>query len=202
MKQQSLKNARESIQIEAAAVERMAPVVALGEFSAAVEALVSCPRIVTCASGHSGIAAQKFAHSLCCIELGAMYLSPCLAVHGGLGTLHCGDVVVMVSCGGTTAELLPIVSVVKQRGATLIVVTKNSDSPLGQAADIVLPLMIERESDPLNIMATSSFFATITLFDALLAALITETGYSREQFGVIHPGGAVGAALNLNERNK
>lgn len=201
MKNQALENARESIKIEAAAVERMAGVVDLPEFSAAAEALASCPRIVTCASGHSGIAARKFAHSLCCIERGAMFVPPCEAVHGGLGTLHSGDVMVMVSRGGKTAELMPILPVVKQRGALLIGITEKSDSPLAQAADIVLPLVIDRESDPLNIMATSSFFATVALFDALLAALITETGYSKEQFGVIHPGGAVGADLNRHERN-
>ena len=199
MKNQALENARESIQIEAAAVERMAGVVDLPEFSAAVEALASCPRIATCASGHSGIATRKFAHSLCCIERGAMFVPPCEAVHGGLGTLHSGDVMVMVSRGGKTAELMPILPVVKQRGALLIGITEKSDSPLAQAADIVLPLVIDRESDPLNIMATSSFCATVALFDALLAALITETGYSKEQFGVIHPGGAVGADLNRHE---
>ncbi len=68
MNRETIENARESIRIEAAAVERMAPVVDLPEFSAAVEMLATCPRITTCASGTSGIAAKKFAHSLCCIE--------------------------------------------------------------------------------------------------------------------------------------
>jgi len=201
MKNQTLENAMESIRIEAAAVERMGPVVASPEFSAAVEMLATCPRITTCASGTSGIAAKKFAHSLCCIERGAMFLPPCEAVHGGLGTLHGGDVMVMVSRGGKTTELMPILPVVKQRGAYLIAVTEKIDSPLAQAADIVLPLVIDRESDPLNIMATSSFIATVALFDALLAALISETGYAKEQFGVIHPGGAVGAELNQQKRS-
>ena len=163
--------------------------------------LASCGRIATCASGHSGIAARKFAHSLCCIERGAVFVPPCEAVHGGLGTLNNGDVMVMVSRGGKTAELMPILDVIKKRSVRLISITEKSDSPLAQAADIVLPLIIDRESDPLNIMATSSFFATVALFDALLAALITETGYTKEQFGVIHPGGAVGADLNRHERN-
>jgi len=201
MKNQALKNARESIRIEAAAVQRMAPFVDFPEFTAAVEALASCPRIATCASGTSGIAAKKFAHSLCCIERGAMFVPPCEAVHGGLGTLGNGDVMVMVSRGGKTTELMGILPVVAQRGARLIGVTENSESPLAQTAEIVLPLLIDRESDPLNIMATSSFIATVALFDAILAALITETGYTKEQFGIIHPGGAVGADLNPNERN-
>ena len=199
MRSRALECARDSIRIEAAAVERMAPVLETPEFSAAVEMLATCPRIVTCASGTSGIAAKKFAHSLCCIERGAMFLPPCEAVHGGLGTVHGGDVVVMVSRGGKTVELMPILPVVRQRGARLIAVTEKSDSPLAQSADIVLPLVIGRESDPLNIMATSSFIATVALFDALLAALISETGYTKAQFGVIHPGGAVGAVLSPRE---
>ncbi len=199
MNNQTLESARESIRIEAAAVECMVRVVETPVFAAAVEMLATCPRIVTCASGTSGIAARKFAHSLCCIECGAMFLPPCEAVHGGLGTLHKDDVMVMVSRGGKTAELMPILPVVRQRGARLIAVTEQPESPLAQAAEIVLPLAIERESDPLNIMATSSFVATVALFDALLAALIAETGYTKEQFGVIHPGGAVGSVLNTRK---
>ena len=201
MKSTALENAKKSIHIEADAVMQMLPVVEQPEFTAAVDILTACPRIVTCASGTSGIAAKKFAHSLCCIERGAMFLPPCEAVHGGLGTLHEGDVVVIVSRGGKTAELMPLLSVIHKRGARLIAVTENSESPLAQAAEIVLPLVIDRESDPLNIMATSSFIATVALFDALLAALIAVTGYTKAQFGVIHPGGAVGAALNSDERN-
>ena len=191
-----LESARESIRIETAAVAATQSVVDQLGFALALEMLASCPRIVTCASGHSGIAAKKFAHSLCCIERGAVFLPPCEAVHGGLGTLGRNDVMVMVSRGGKTAELLPILPVVTQRGATLIAVTENLNSPLARAADAVLPLVIGRESDPLQIMATSSFLATVALFDALLAALITKTGFSREQFRVIHPGGAVGVALS------
>lgn len=197
----ALKCARQSITIEASAIGNMARVVELPEFAAAVDLLASCPRIVTCASGTSGIAAKKFAHSLCCIERGAMFMPPCEAIHGGLGTLHQGDVMVMVSRGGKTAELFPIFSMIKQRRALLIAITEKRDSPMAQVADIILPLIVERESDPLNVMATSSFVATIALFDALLAALICETSYTKEQFGVIHPGGAVGAALSSAERN-
>ncbi len=198
MKTDALDHARASIRIESDAIARMAPIVQTAAFAAAADALATCPRIVTCASGTSGIAARKFAHSLCCIERGAMFLPPCEAVHGGLGTLHKGDVVVMVSRGGKTAELMPILPVVTQRGARLIAVTEKPESPLAQAAEIVLPLVIDRESDPLDIMATSSFVATVALFDALLAALIAETGYTKQQFGVIHPGGSVGAALGAN----
>ncbi len=123
-------------------------------------------------------------------------MPPCEAVHGGLGGLKAEDVMIMVSRGGKTVELLPIIQVCNKKGAMLIAVTENMESPLAKAADIVLALRIEKESDKLGVMATSSFIATIALFDALLCALIEETGFTSEQFGLIHPGGAVGELLN------
>lgn len=123
-------------------------------------------------------------------------MPPGEAVHGGLGGLKAEDVMVMVSRGGKTVELLPVIEACRKKGATLIAVTENLDSPLAKAADIVLALNIEKESDTLGVMATSSFVATIVLFDALLCALLEETGFTREQFGLIHPGGAVGELLN------
>jgi len=199
MKKESQTAAVNSIDIESKAVAELKEYLDLDAFAKAVDSLASCNRIMTCASGSSGIAAKKFAHSLCCIELNAMFMPPCEAVHGGLGGLKKGDVMVMVSRGGKTAELLPIISVCNKKGAILIAVTENLYSPLAQCADIVVPLKIEKESDKLGLMATSSYIATIALFDAMLAALIEETGYTKEQFALIHPGGAVGEMLNKKE---
>jgi len=195
MKPESLQQARQSLAIERDEVQRVLDGLDPVAFGRAVDVLARVPRIMTCASGSSGIAAKKFAHSLCCIERGAMFMPPCEAVHGGLGGLKREDALVMVSRGGKTAELLPVIDVCRKKGATLIAVTENLASPLAQAADIVLALRIGRESDKYNFMATSSFVATIAIFDALLAALIEETDYTREMFGLIHPGGAVGDML-------
>ena len=195
MKPESLQQARQSLAIERDEIQRVLDGLDPVAFGRAVDVLARVPRIMTCASGSSGIAAKKFAHSLCCIERGAMFMPPCEAVHGGLGGLKRDDALVMVSRGGKTAELLPVIDVCRKKGATLIAVTENLASPLAQAADIVLALHIRRESDKYNFMATSSFVATIAIFDALLAALIEETDYTREMFGLIHPGGAVGDML-------
>lgn len=197
MNNQSLTYAKTSLKIEREAINNVLTDLDEAAFGRAVDALSAAPRIMTCASGSSGIAAKKFAHSLCCIEKGAMFMPPCEAVHGGLGGLKKEDVMVMVSRGGKTAELLPIISVCNKKGATLIALTENMDSPLAKCADIILPMKIESESDKYNMMATASFIATIALFDALLAALIEETGYKKEQFALIHPGGAVGEMLNV-----
>ena len=110
--------------------------------------------------------------------------------------LQTEDVMAMVSRGGKTSELLPLVDVVTKKGASLIAITENPDSPLAKAASVVLLMNVGKESDPLGLMATSSYVQTIAIFDALLAALIEETGYTAEQFGLIHPGGAVGEHIN------
>ncbi len=196
MKEQSLNEARSSLAIETKALADILEYMDWEAFGKAVDALANCDRIMTCASGSSGIAAKKFAHSLCCIERGAQFMPPCEAVHGGLGALKKDDVMIMVSRGGKTAELLPIISVCNKKGATLIAVTENMEGTLAKCADIILPLKIERESDKYNYMATASYVATIGIFDALLAALMEETDYKREMFGLIHPGGAVGEMLN------
>ncbi len=200
MKKESLDLAIKSLEIERDAIGDIINYLDVDAFSKAVDALANCNRIMTCASGSSGIATKKFAHSLCCIELNAMFMPPSEAVHGGLGGLKKGDVMVMVSRGGKTVELLPIIDVCNKKQATLIAVTENLQSPLAENADIVVPLKIEKESDKLGVMATSSFIAKVALFDAMLAALIEETSYTKEQFALIHPGGAVGQMLNHAEK--
>lgn len=192
----SIEMARQSLEIEANAVKDVLDKMDWVAFQKATEALSKCDKIITCASGSSGIAAKKFAHTLCCIERPAQFLPPCEAMHGGLGAVQKGNVVVLVSRGGKTAELLPVLDVSIKKGATVIGVTENMDSPIAKQSDIVLPMHIEKESDKYNVQATSSYIATIALFDALICAVMEETDYKKEQFALIHPGGAVGERLN------
>ena len=196
MKKEAAIRAAESVRIEQEAVANMLGCAQSDAFQKAVDLLARTDRVMTCASGTSGIAAKKLAHSLCCIDIGAMFMPPCEAVHGGLGALKKGNVMVMISRGGKTAELLPVIAACGKREAGLIAITENMDSPLARAADIILPLFVERESDKYNMMATASYMATIALCDALLVALMEETDYKKEQFAPIHPGGAVGRMLN------
>lgn len=195
-KETIIERGMESLKIEAAAISEIIDYLDIDCFYEAVEVLSSSPKIITCASGSSGIAAEKFSHSLNCIERNAQFLSPALAIHGGMGCMKAGDAVVMVSRGGKTAELLPIIDVCRKKGVTLIGVTENLESPLAGSSQIVIPMKIKKESDPLNVMATTSFVVTIAIFDALLAAIMEVTGYQLAQFALIHPGGAVGNRLN------
>ena len=118
------------------------------------------------------------------------------AVHGATGFLQQGDVMVFASRGGKTKELLPIVDICKAKGVSIITVTENLESPLAQAADVVLKQHVNRETDKWNAQGTTSTTALCMIFHALQAALIEETGYQAEQFALIHPGGAVGERLN------
>ena len=152
-------------------------------------------RILLSGCGTSAAAAKKICHSLNCIERPAVFLAPSDAVHGGLGLLQRGDVLILISKGGNTGELVQLVEPCKTKGASLVVVTENPDSRLALAADITLVVKVDKEPCPFNMLATASTLAVISVFDAICIALMEYTGYTKEQFAVIHPSGAVGVRL-------
>ena len=196
MKQEALIAAQSAFAIEAEEILRAKDVMDWESFGKAVEVLAKAERIGVAGCGHSGICCTHFAHSLCCVERPARFISPAEAVHGGMGFIQKGDVMVLASRGGKTAELIPIMNIAKTKGATVISVTEKMDSPLAQGADIVLPMQVNKETDKYNAQSTSSFVALSSVFDALQTALIEETGYGIESFALTHPGGAVGERLN------
>lgn len=168
----------------------------LDAFSKAVDVLCCAPRIGTTGCGHSGIACMHFAHSLCCVERPARFLSPAEAVHGASGFLQAGDVLVWASRGGKTDELFSILDICHTKKVTVLGITENLSSPLAAKSHIVIPMKVTAETDRYNSQGTSSFTALAAVFDALQTAIIEETGYKNEQFALIHPGGAVGKRLN------
>ena len=182
--------------IEAEALIATKNVISSEEFDKAVKALASAERIAAAGCGHSGIACQHFTHLMCCIERPARFIYPSEAVHGGLGYLKSGDIILLASRGGKTDELIPIAEVAKKKGATIITVTENLESPLAKLADIVLAMKVTRECDKYNCQGTTSFAVTVAIFDALQTALVEYTEFKNEEFAVIHPGGAVGKRLN------
>ena len=103
---------------------------------------------------------------------------------------------VFASRGGKTKELMVLVDICKKKGVKIITITENLESPLAEAADVVLKQYVNRETDKYNAQGTTSTTALCMIFHSLQAALIEETGYKNEQFAVIHPGGAVGERLN------
>ena len=196
MKPESWKRAVESFKIESEAIKITSENIDKSAFGKAVDILAKSTRIATSGCGHSGIACEHFAHSLCCIERPARFISPSEAVHGAMGFVQKEDVMVFASRGGKTAELIPIIKICKEKGVKTISVTENLKSVIATESDIVIPMKIKRESDKYDSQGTSSFVALSAVFDALQVALIEETGYCNEQFALIHPGGAVGERLN------
>ena len=192
----ALDAAKAAYDIEAACITQMKDYFDEEQFAKAVELLSSAPRIGAAGSGHSGILCQHFAHLMCCIERPARFVSPAEAIHGASGFLQKGDVMLFASRGGKTKELLPIVDICKAKGVSIITVTENLESPLAQAADVVLKQFVNRETDKWNAQGTTSSTALCMIFHALQAAIIEHTGYQAEQFALIHPGGAVGERLN------
>jgi D-arabinose 5-phosphate isomerase GutQ len=196
MKKNSWKYAEDSFKIESSALLKALECIDKTAFEDAVTVLAKAGRIAASGCGHSGIACQHFAHLMCCIELPARFISPSEALHGASGFLKQGDVMVLASRGGKSAELLPIINICKLKGVKIISITENTDSPLALGADIVIKMHVERETDKYNSQGTTSFVVLSAIFDALQTALLEETGFKNDQFAVIHPGGAVGERLN------
>ena len=200
MKQASWDAAKQAFSIESKAILEALGAIDRVEFGKAVEVLAKAERIACSGCGHSGIACNHFAHLLCCIERPARFLSPAEAVHGGTGFLQKDDVLVVASRGGKTEELLPIEQIAKEKGAKIIAITENIQSPLAVSADIILSMKVTRECDKYNCQGTTSFVVLSAIFDALQASLIEEIGYNNESFALIHPGGAVGKRFSKEQK--
>lgn len=170
-------------------------------FVRCVEAIASCRgRVVAAGVGTSGAAARKVAHTLSCVERPAFFLSPGDAVHGALGSVQPGDVAILISKGGATGEVVRLLPALREKKVFVIGVSENAGSELAGSSDLFMKVKIEEEADEFNMLATTSTMAVLAVFDAVAIALMRYTGYTRERFAVIHPGGAVGDRL-LNRRD-
>ena len=185
--------------IESECIREMKDVFDEEAFSKAVELLIAAPRIGTCGCGHSGIMCRHLAHLLCCVDRPARFISPAEAVHGASGFLMEGDVMVFASRGGKTGELLPILEICRKRGVKVITVTENTASPLAEGADVVLRMHVNRETDRYNAQGTTSSVSMAVIFHVLQTAIIEETDYQKEEFALVHPGGAVGERLSAEK---
>jgi len=188
---------------ESAAIHRLSSVVDPAAFARCVEVLSRCSgKILTAGVGTSMAAARKIAHSLCCIERPALFLEPGNGVHGGLGAVQANDVVIAISKGGNTREITSLLPAIKTKKAFLIGVTENGHSALARQSDLWLKVAVEQEPDPFDMLATASTMAVVAVFDAVCIALMQATGYTREQFALIHPSGAVGDRLLASNHHK
>jgi arabinose-5-phosphate isomerase len=180
------------IEIEAAAVRALADGLDEG-FDRAVAAMKSTAgRVVVTGIGKSGIVGQKIAATLASTGTAAFYLHPSEAIHGDLGMILGGDVVLALSHSGETEEVVALIPHVKRRGATLVAMTGRRDSTLGKGADVVVAVQIREEACPNNLAPTASTTAQLVMGDALAMALSVEKGFRPEDFAALHPGGKLG----------
>ncbi|MEO5606247.1 MAG: KpsF/GutQ family sugar-phosphate isomerase [Polaromonas sp.] len=193
--ERALRLARNTFEIEAAAVLHLADRVG-DEFVQAVGLMVACPgRIVVMGMGKSGHIGRKIAATLASTGTPALFVHPAEASHGDLGMIQCHDVVLAISNSGESEELVAILPVLGRLGVALIAITGGVHSTLGKQARVVLDSSVEREACPLNLAPTASTTAQLALGDALAVALLDARGFREEDFARSHPGGALGRKL-------
>lgn len=165
-------------------------------FDAAVDAILGTRgRVVLTGMGKSGLVARKIAATLASTGTPALFLHPAEAIHGDLGMIVKGDVVIALSQSGETAEILGVVEAVRRLGGTLLVMTGRVGSTLGREADLLLDTSVAEEGCPLGLAPMASTTAMLALGDALAAALMVAKGFSEEDFARLHPGGRLGRKL-------
>jgi arabinose-5-phosphate isomerase len=190
------------VRTEAAALEELAarlegPMAA--EFDRAVELILRCGegngRVVVTGMGKSGIIAQKIAATLSSTGSPALFLHPAEAVHGDVGVLMPGDVVIALSASGETEEILRLLATLKRKGDALISLCCNLSSTLATAGDVALDCSVAREACGMNLAPTASTTAMLALGDALAVAVSLRKGFRAEDFAELHPGGKLGKRL-------
>ncbi|HRY44640.1 MAG TPA: KpsF/GutQ family sugar-phosphate isomerase [Thermoanaerobaculia bacterium] len=186
------REARRVLEIEAAAIRSLAESLD-GGFDTAVALLHGTTgRVVVTGIGKSGIVGQKIAATLASTGTPAFFLHPAEAIHGDLGMILAGDVVLALSHSGETEEVVALLPHVRRRGAKLVALTGRRASTLGREADAVVEAAIREEACPLNLAPTASTAAQLAMGDALAMALSVEKGFRPEDFAALHPGGKLG----------
>jgi arabinose-5-phosphate isomerase len=192
---QELALARKVLETEAAAILGLVSTLD-HRFADAVDRLHGCGgRVVVTGMGKSGIICRKIAATLSSTGTPAYFLHPAEAVHGDLGIIQRDDVVIALSHSGETHEVLRVLEAIKRIGATLIALTGNPASTLGQSADVTLDTHVNEEACPLNLAPTASTTAALALGDALAMTLLVRRGFREDDFAHLHPGGKLGKRL-------
>jgi arabinose-5-phosphate isomerase len=192
---QAIRLARETLEIEALAVQGLS--LRVGDaFAKAVERILQVQgRVVVMGMGKSGHIGRKMTATLASTGTAAMFVHPAEASHGDLGMIKPVDLVLAISNSGESDELTAILPVLKRLCVPLIAMTGKLSSTLARHADLVLDSSVEKEACPLNLAPTASTTAQLALGDALAVALLDARGFRAEDFARSHPGGALGRKL-------
>jgi arabinose-5-phosphate isomerase len=187
--------ARRVLQIESAAVAALADRLD-GEFDRAVELLCSCTgRVILTGMGKSGIVCQKIAATLSATGTPALFLHPAEALHGDLGVMVQGDLLLAVSNSGETPEVLRLLEVVRRLGSRIVALSGDAASTLARFADVHLDVGVSREACSLDLVPTASTCAAQAMGDALAVACYEVRGFTAQDFARVHPGGRLGRKL-------
>jgi arabinose-5-phosphate isomerase len=195
----SLETAKRVLRVESEAIagliERLD-----SRFEKAVELLHACKgRVVVTGLGKSGLVGRKLAATFASTGTPALFLHTGEALHGDLGMLTAGDVMLAISTSGETAELIELLETVRRLGVPLLALTANPKSTLAKASNIVLDIAVKEEACSLNLAPTASTAAAMAMGDALAISLLERRGFKAEDFAALHPGGRLGNKLRRVE---
>jgi arabinose-5-phosphate isomerase len=191
----SLDSARRVLKIEAQALEDLRARLD-ARFNRAVDVLFECKgRVVVTGMGKSGLIGRKIAATFSSTGTPSVFLHPAEALHGDLGMIVAGDVLVAISYGGETEEIIGLLETVKRLSIPLVTLTGNPRSTLAGASDVALDISVKEEACSLNLAPTASTTVTLALGDALAIALLERRGFGREDFAALHPSGRLGKKL-------
>ncbi len=197
----SIEQAKKVLRIEAEAVSRLIDRVD-DRFDRAVDLVLNCRgRVVVTGMGKSGHIGNKIAATLASTGTPALFLHPAEGIHGDLGMVTKGDIVIALSNSGETEELTRMLPSLKRIGIKIIALTGNPDSTLAKNSDVVIDVGVKEEACPLGLAPTASTTATLAMGDALAVVLLDRRGFKAEDFACYHPGGALGKRLLLRVRD-
>lgn len=190
-----LETARDVLRTEAQAIMRLCEKLN-DSFMAAIELILACKgRVVVTGVGKSGLICKKIAATLASTGTPAFFLHAGDAIHGDLGMIVRGDVVLALSNSGKTYEILHLLPLIKRLGVKLISLTGDLHSELALASDVIIDVSVENEACPLGLAPTASTTAALALGDAIALVLLQRHGFQETDFADLHPGGRLGKRL-------
>jgi arabinose-5-phosphate isomerase len=165
-------------------------------FNDAVEMLMACRgRVVVTGMGKSGLIGKKISATLASTGTPSFFLHPAEGIHGDLGMVMRGDVILMLSNSGETDEILKLLPTFKRMDLKLVALTGKPGSTLAKTSDVALDVSVLEEACPMNLVPTASTTVNLAMGDALAVALLEKRGFKEKDFAVFHPGGALGRLL-------
>ncbi|HXC61180.1 MAG TPA: KpsF/GutQ family sugar-phosphate isomerase, partial [Nitrospiria bacterium] len=167
-------------------------------FTQAVELMYRCTgKVVVTGMGKSGLIGKKITATLASTGTPALFLHSAEGIHGDLGMLSRGDVVIAISNSGETEEIIKLLPAIKRLNVKLISLIGTTKSTLAKNSDVVMDVSVKEEACSLGLAPTASTTATLAMGDALAIALLEKRGFKEEDFAAIHPGGILGRRLLL-----